>query len=813
MLDGLPMIRSLRKNWKLNAIAVFSLAVAMALTVVALGISNSILLRPPVSRDSGRLLTVYSIDRAHHATLDLSYPEYRYLRDHSRSFTGIAALQNSVNKIEVTYSGREELVMENRVSDNYFEVMGIQPFMGRFFNPGDDQRRMPSVVLTWACWMRWGADPSIIGKQMNVERQLVTIIGVAPRQFTAPIFGFAADVIVNLGGTAEAAHEMEDPRNRVHLLAARLAPGGRRSQAAAELRGLWDQFVSANPEAGSGARLPAATKDRVLAETPVSLLPPDEFQIGQLVSAVVVAGALLILLIACANTANLLLALATLRRQEALIKTALGAPRSRLIGEFLKETAVLCAAGALVGYALASVVLRALSRFEIAVPAFGTFSIAVDLHPGVTVMACTVLVIALATLASGLAPALYASKPDLAAALSGEIAIGGTRKGILRNAAVGVQVAVCTLVLAGTGLCWRSLQNLRLVDPGFSARKLAIVFVHNSTASPEVMTSQYAQLRAGASRIPSVESVCLSGDLPLGGDSGDLDEIAFTDRPSVRERLTIDSATVDDNYFATFGIRLLEGRVFRESDREGTPEVAVINHFMAEKYWPHQDPIGRTIRLVESKKIATVIGVVADGRYVDLDEPQLPFIYHAMGQHFQRQAMLIARTATDPRGIFEPLVRTARDAGLKTPMPPTTMDNWINLTLFIPLITLACVSGLSVLAGVLAVVGLFGAISYSVSERRRELGIRIALGARPAHLIALIFRETSMTTGTGVAAGLLLAAGATALFRSQFYKVAALEWRVLIPVGLAAVGASLAIAWAATRRWIRMNPMDAVRHT
>jgi macrolide transport system ATP-binding/permease protein len=798
------MLRSLIKNWQLNSIAVLSLAVAMAVGVVAMSVSNAILLRPPYAYDPDRLVTIYAADRAHGGNPgNFSYPEYQYFREHVRSFSSVTALPYSYSKQIIHFGGRDELVMLNGVSANYFEVMGIRPLLGRFFERSREQA--PEAILTYACWQRWGADRGILGKTITVDRRPWTIIGVAPQGFIAPVFGIGADLIEPIETHLEGDTSLEDLKTFRYLMIGRLNAGATRGQARAELQSLWGQLAAEHPE-------PA--KNRAPGITGLSVLSPDSMDSARAISAVLIACSLLILLIACANTANLLLALATLRRQEALIKTALGAPRGRLIGEFLRETAVLCAAGGVFGYLLALAALHWLSRFDMTVPPFGTFPIHADLHPGTLVAACTAVLIVGASLISGLAPALYASKPNLASALTGEIAIGGTRRGWIRNTVVAVQMAVSTLALAGTGLCLQSLHNLRAVDPGFSARKIAAawIFLYENQVKPEQGAHLFAELRRGAAAIPGVEAVALASDLPLGGDPPDQMEIRLTDRPDTGQKTTIGHSVVDENYFATMGIRILDGRVFRPSTTGKGPEEVVINQLAAERFWPHQNPVGRNIQIVEGKRTATVVGVAANGRYGDLDEQQQTYLYRPLDRNYQNSVTLITRTSGDPRLWFDPLSRAVRQAGIQMPLPPMSMDDWMNLTLFLPRMSLFAVSGLSVLAVLLATVGLYGAISYSVRERRRELGIRIALGASPSQVMQLVFRRTIAIAGTGVLLGMGLGSAAGAIFRSQFYRIHTVEWKVLAPVAIAMTVASLAISYAAARRWTRMNPMDTVRH-
>jgi predicted permease len=799
------MIRLLLKNWRLHSIAALSLAVAMALSVVALSVSNSLLLRAPFARDPGQLVTVYTTSRDNDQ-IGISYPDYLFIRDRNRSFAGVAAVNDGISKGDIHIDGRDELTIQNTVSANYFEVMGIRPAAGRLFAPDDDRRQVSAAVLSFACWQRWGADPRVVGKTVVVGRRPATIVGVAPKEFLTPMFGVGADLINNLGAsTGVQSEELDNRSARRFLLAGRLKPGVTRAQARAELTALWGQLAAAYPE---------AERHRTVELRDTTVLPPDALSTARLLSAVLIAAALLILLIACANAANLLLALATMRRQGALIKTALGASRGRLVREFLQETVVLCAVSGTAGYLLALAPLHWLSRFDLTVPAYGSFPIAFDLHPGALVVVLTLGLIGLATVSSGLAPALYASKPNLASALSGEIAIGGTRRGVIRNAVVAVQVAVCTLVLVGTGLCLRSLHNLRAVDPGFAARNIAAVLIYPETLATthEQGFQAYDEVRRRVERIPGVESVSLADSLPLEGGNGNHDEIHFTDRPPGPQKTIVDFAVADENYFSTMRIRLLAGRAFRASDREDSPDVVVINHHMAEMLWPHQEAIGRTFRIGKGKAPVTVVGVVADGKYSDLDEATRPYLYHPFRQDYRTGLFVIARTAGDPRLWLDPLFRAVRGAAMKAPMPPTTVDNWLHLALFLPMLTLACVSALAVLAVLLATVGLYGAISYSVSERRRELGIRIALGARPGQILQQVFRQTLWVSGAGVAAGLALGVAAGMVFRSQFFGVETMEWTVLAPVGMIMIALSLLIGFGAARRWTRMNPMDAVRH-
>jgi ABC-type antimicrobial peptide transport system permease subunit len=305
-----------------------------------------------------------------------------------------------------------------------------------------------------------------------------------------------------------------------------------------------------------------------------------------------------------------------------------------------------------------------------------------------------------------------------------------------------------------------------------------------------------------------VESLTLASSLPLALGYNEV----LTQLPESDKKIPVGQVAVDGDYFTTFGIRLLSGRVFNSGDRENTPEVVVINRTLADLLWPGLEPLGKTVLAGEPPHKVTVIGVAANGKYGSFDEPARAVMYVALSQHYQSSVVVVARTKGDPRLWIDPLNKAVQGLGIVLPFRPVTFDSWTNFTLLEERITAASVAGLSALGMLLAVVGLFGAISYSVSERKKELGIRVALGARPGQLLEMVLRQTLLVTGTGTAIGILLGVGVTVLLRSQFYGVSAVEWTVLVPVTLAMLAVSALVAWLCARSWITIDPMEAVRH-
>jgi predicted permease len=795
MLSPLRPARSLRRYWKLSAIAVFSLSIAMALGVIALSISYTALLLPPPAPAADRLVMIYA--RSTGEEVDhISYPDYQYFRDHNHVFTGIAAAPNSVGINEnFDDQGRAIKVVVRPVSENYFAVLGIRPYLGRFLSPGDDTSEATSAVMTWSCWKRLGGDRQIVGKQLFGR----TIVGVAPPEFKGAIFGVNGDLLTNFQENGGHGWLTERDARRL-VLTARLRPGVTRAQAQAEMTALSGQLASAYPKEDKG---------RFAVVTRATLLPPDAIPDAQWMTGLLIAMTLLVLLIACANVANLLLASAVGRRQEAAIKLAIGAPRGRLIREFLGESLLLCVISGAIGYAMAAAVAARFADFTMAFPMWGVFSFGIDLHLDGPVVAFSLVLVAIASLATGLAPALYASSPALAQVLGGEIVIGGTRKNVRRNALVIVQVAVCTLVLVGMGLCQRDVYNLRHADLGFSARNLMAVNVYMRAEGYDEPRGKefFNTLRRTVSALPGVQSVTLATDLPLSGS-----EKTPMQTPGGPKPVPVGHALVDGAYFGTIGLPIVAGRSFDSSDRENGLPVAVINRKMAEMFWPGQNAVGKTVLAGNPARQITVVGVAANSKYDDIDEAPQPFLYYDLNQNYNLMINVIARTRGDPKLWLPPFRKALHDLGLKIMIDPITLDDWVNFNLFGERMTALGVAIFGILGLLLAMIGLLGAVSYSVGERKRELGIRVALGARPGQLLAMVLRQTATIAGGGIMVGLLLGVGATVALRSQLYRVGTIEWTVLVPVAAAMMALSLAMAYVSARPWLKVDPMEAVRH-
>ncbi|MGC2766435.1 MAG: FtsX-like permease family protein, partial [Candidatus Acidiferrum sp.] len=471
--------------------------------------------------------------------------------------------------------------------------------------------------------------------------------------------------------------------------------------------------------------------------------------------------------------------------------------------------------GGVVGFVFASYGLRRLIDFKPFFPGIGVIPITLDFRPDLTVVSVMVAVIFLVGLSTGLLPGVHASTPNLAAALNGEVAIGGTRKGRMRSSLVVLQVTACTVVLIGVGLCLKSLHNLQQVKVGYSARNVALYAIDDLQAngySEQQGRALFERLREDVSQVPGIESISLGNTIPFSGGIN-TDQVHITGVPDDNERgVTIGSGVVDDHYFSTLGIPILAGRTFTASDTAKSPEVIVVNQTMAAKYWPNQNPAGKTVHIEPGNRQATVVGVVGDIKYSDIDEGPQPFMYYCLTQNYQSGMYLVVRAKGDPSQWMGTILENVRKSAPELGLMSFTIEQWHQFALYVPHLAVICTSAFGLLAFVLAAVGLYGAVFYSVSERTREMGIRVALGASPRDLWKLILHQTSAVTIIGIFLGIAGGIGASLLARSLLYQIQPIEWFVFLGAAFTMLAMTVVIAYSAARPWMRVDPMQSVRH-
>ena len=802
-------LRILRKHAKLAYIAVFSLAIGLAAASVGLSTFHALLLRPPAVVDPNRLLTVYTVT-SNEPFNQVSYPDYRYYRDNNSVFSGLCAIPFNIGLQTIIFEHREKRGLINAVSDNYFSVLGVQPLLGRWFAAGDDDKVTTSAVLSYGYWQWLGADPNIIGKTLKLNGVPFTIVGVAPRRFVGTILSDVPDLWHPLSATTAISHQtydwLADRTSHSLSLIGRMKPGVTRQQALTEMQGLSRQLAVAYP---------GTNKDRVAALTETSMLPPDAMSSAKLMGGLLLAVVALVLFAGCANVANLLLALAGARRQEILIRAALGATRMSLVRQLIVDSLVISIIGGVVGFMFASYGLRRLIDFKPFVPGLGVVPITLDFRPDFAVVSVILALVFLVGVSTGFLPGLHASTPNLAAALNGEIAIGGTRKGRMRSFLVVLQISACTVVLIGVGLCLKSLHNLQQVKPGYSARNIALYAIDDLQAngySEQQGRALFGRIRESVGQVPGIESISLADTMPLSGGTS-TDQVHITGvRDENEHGVTIDVGVVDSSYFSTLGIPILAGRTFAASDTAKSPEVIVISQTMAAKYWPNQNPVGKTVHVENGNRQATVVGVVGDIQYADIDEPPQPFIYYSLTQNYRSGMYLLVRTQGNPSRWMGTILDRVRKSAPELGVMSFTIEQWHEFALYVPHLAVICISAFGLLAFLLVAVGLYGAVFYSVSERTREMGIRVALGASPRDLWKLVLRQTSAMTILGIFLGIAGGIGASVLARSLLYQIQPIEWSVFLGAAFAMFAMSIFIAYSGARPWMRVDPMQSVRH-
>jgi predicted permease len=811
MTSGRIVARRFLAHWRLMLTAVLSLGAAMTATVVGLGVFNAVMLRPPgvaVPRD---VLSVYV--RTPDEPFDsVSFEDYRYLRDHNRVFSGLAAFPFTIGGFTLADGDRREPVNGTMVSSNYFDVLGVQPLAGRLAFASEDTRASDTIVVSQSLWQRLGADPGIVGRTVRLNHHAVTIIGIVPRTFGGMTLAWEPDVFVPLrtmqAMNGESPGVMTDRTARWLHPVGRLKPGVSVEQAQADVELLSRRLAADHP---------ASDKDRVAFLTPTTIIPPSYRPTLRSVFGVVIAIVALTLIAACSNVTNLLLALATMRRHEMLVRTALGASRRQLMWPVLGESVLVGLLAGAVGFALATLALRWLSSLRLMIGA-GIPPPSFDLHPDLRLGVAMLAIVLIAGLATGLVPAWRAASDGLLGSLNRESVAGGTHRARVRHLLVVIQMAVATLILIGVGVSLRSLANLQRVDVGFTARNFAIAGIDLRLSGYDEAHGRpfYERVREALALLPGVESISVANEMPIGLSGGARDRVRgeHEARPANDRGVETSYGVVDSNYFSTLGITLLEGRTFDTGDTATSPEVIVINRTMARQRWPNEkgeNPIGQRLHIENGNRFARVIGIVADGKYEDLDEAPLPYMYFALSQHYQPDVSVIARTSGRASAWIAPITQTLTRLDPNLAFGLHTFEDHMQIALLLPMFILATVSGLGALALVLAIVGLYGTVFYSVSQRRNEMGVRVALGAQPRDLFRMVLRQTAHLALAGVTIGVLVSLALQPIVSSLFYGVRPVETLVIATVVTVSVSIAMATAYVAARPWTRMSALEMVR--
>jgi macrolide transport system ATP-binding/permease protein len=815
---GLPMIettlqdlrfglRMLRRTPGFSILAILCLTLGIGANAAVFSWVEGILFRPyPLVTHQEQLLALTGTARGEGRTA-VSWPD---LLDLQRSCTLIDSfIVNKIMGTTLSIGDRAEVTTGSIVSANYFDAIGVHPILGRGFEPGEDTGRNahPVTVISYQLWKgRFKGDPQIIGKTQRLNNVVHTIVGVAPEGFYGTFVGWAMQfwVPASMEETFEAGgYKLEDRGARWIEAYVRLKPGVTRQQAQQEMAAVVNRLEADYPETNRGRGIQLWPLWQTPFNNAGTLLPTLEIMLVVVV---------LVLLIACANVGNLLLVRSFARRHEMTVRMAIGAGRGRLLKQLFTEGLILAAFGAAGGLLVAHWCRHAL---VLLFPARGGVAMHLPGEIDWRILALSAGVCLLATLLLGLVPALQTGKIDLAGALKSDSAgvVGGVGRAWVRSGLVVVQVSLSFVLLVGAGLLLQSLQKIRNTSPGFSTRDVldsAVNLVSAGYDAPRARTFQ-DELLERVKALPGVESAAYARMTPLSYGSFSSTPIAVDGyQPPPEEQPTVEYNEVGPGYFVTIGIPLASGREFTRADDEKAALVAVVNETMAARYWHGRNPIGERVQV--KGRWMQVVGVAKDSKYESVREAPKPFFYVPLRQNFARGAGLHIRTPLSPETMAAALMREvhALDPDLAL-FEVITLQEQLDRSTSPQQVAVTLVGVLGGLALLLAAIGLYGVMSYAVSQSTRELGLRMALGAGASSLLKLVLSRGLALTAGGVALGAAVALGLTRLLGNLLYKVSPRDplafGSALAVMTIAALAACFLPAWRATRT----DPARALR--
>jgi predicted permease len=804
-------LRMLHKNPGFTTVAVLSLCLGIAANTTIFSFVNALLLRPAPVKAPDTLWQIWKFRPKASSELKRhgvwSRMALANLRANAQSCEIIAGCDVEPTLASWSRNGFGESVQSLMVSGNFFDACGIRPAIGRFFLLEEDQTpgTHPVVVVSHAFWRnRMESNPQAVGTTLTLNGVAHTIIGVAPESFTGVVAAVAPDLWVPFMMAPSVLHDdgwLTKTESHSAIGLGRLKPGVSVAQAAAELTVLNRRFEEQMP--GDLVR----ENEAVL--IPSLLVPLPLRGYVQAFSGMLMLAVLLVLLIACANAANLQLARAVTRRREMAVRAALGAARGRLIRQLLTESVLLAMVGGGLGLLLAMWLSRLVCQF---IPA--TLPLRLSVEFDWRVLAFTAAVSTVTGIIFGAVPAFRGTRLDLAARLKDETRGLAARRSRFSNTLIVGQMALCLVLLLAATLCLRSLMNARAFDPGFVVKdRVTASFNLNDFGytTARALTFQ-AQFLARVQALPGVQSAALAGHLPLGTarSNGNV-PVEGQLPPSGETGFFFEQFSVSPGYFATMGTRLLHGREFTESDREGATRVAIINGAAADRYWPGQNPIGR--RLGDPGNALEIVGVVPTGRYHALGEAPRPAFFTCFLQGQPLGGTIVAHVQGAPGPVLSAIRGVAQELDSRLVLTRlSTLEQHLSLALF-PMRTSGLLLGvLGMVALILAMAGLFGVIAYSVSQRTREVGIRMALGAQRREVLQLVLRQGLTLACIGVGVGLVGALVVTRLLRGILFGVTATDPLTYIAVPSALLAVALLACWFPARRAASIEPMTALRH-
>jgi len=799
-------LRMLLKNPGFTLVAVLSLALGTGANTAVFSLINSVLLRPlPIERPEQ--LVALNNTAENRTFPSFSYPNYKDLRDRNEVFSGLIGYR--FTPLSLSHDGINERLWGYEVTGNYFEVLGVKAALGRAISPDDD--RMPGAhpvaVVSYTCWQqRFGGEPEIIGKHVIVNGRSFTIIGVAPRGFYGTEVVSALELWFPMAMQAqlETGNDWLEKRGVENIFVqGRLKPGVTSAQAQTMLNSIAVQLERESPDVNEGKR--------------VTLSPPGLIGLALRGPVLGFAGLLLavvgmVLLLACTNLANLLLARATERRREIAVRLALGASRFRLVRQLLTESLLLACGGGALGLLPALWLVKLAMAFKMPL----NIPLALDLSIDHRVFIFTCLLSLATGVLFGLLPALQATKTDLVSALKDEVSFGGHRRAWWKNSLIVLQIALSLVLLVGGGLTLRALQQANTIRLGFDPQHaFEVAFDLRLQGYESAQGKEFQKRLLERVRIlPGVQSAGMADQVPV-----DLHfprtrvfiEGQPAPRPAQAPAAMINRAS--PGYFQAMGTRLLAGRDFTEQDDEQAARVAIINETFARRFFPGADPLGKRFSLGNPEATKTqIIGVVEDGKYAGLNEDPKPFVARPLWQSEVGPTSVIVRTTGDPQRLMAAVRREAQQLDSHLPLTSSTLVEKMSLPLLPARIAASVLGSFGLLALALAAIGIYGVMSYAVSKRTHEIGVRMALGAQKTDVLKLVLGQGLVLTLTGVATGLVAALAVTRVMKSLLFGVSATDPGTFVIASLVLAAVALLACYLPARRATKVDPMVALRY-
>jgi predicted permease len=806
-------LRMLIKSPGFSVVAFLAIALGIGVNTTIFGVVNTLLLRPLPVGNPGQLVKLYTLDTRSGKQPNSYLNFVDYAKDNA-VFSAVSAYQFVA--LGLTKGGETSNIFGQLVNGNYFSMLEVSPALGRGFLPEEDTKPdgHPVVVLNHRFWQKLGGDPGIIGSSLTLNGHSFTVVGIAPPHFNGTDVGVAPDLWVPMamhGWVRPAGTEWFENRRALMLdIIGRLKPGVSIAQAEAQLKTVARQLEQAYPDANKERSVVLQSMEAAKTQ---GIGGPGNENVVQNVSLLLLVAAGSILLIACANVANLLLARATTRQREMAVRLALGAGRGRIIRQLLTESLVLALLGGIGGIVLAYWLGDVLLSLLPATPV----PLALDPQPDWRVLLFAFSLAIISGAVFGLAPALQTSRWDLTQGLRERASTtgSGTSRWNLRNLLVIGQIAVSLMLLIGSGLFLKAFRQAQSIDPGFRTANLGLLTVDLNLAGYDAARSEQAvgTILEQVRRNPNVRGADFGQSIPLGfGGEARTIFVEGRDSAAERNRRFANISAITSGYFDTMGVGFLKGRKFNKHDEEKTaPPVAIINEAMAKQFWPGEDAVGRRFRFFTGGPME-VVGIARDVKTGTLGETPTSMVYLPLRQIPEAALTLFIHTAAGPAPALKEAHRVVREIDTHIPIVyEKTVTEHLSLALWPSWMGAILLGSLGFLALILASMGVYGVMAYSVSQRTRELGIRMALGAQARQVLQLVLRQGMTLAAIGLLIGLLAAFGSTRLVAALLYGVNPSDPLIFISVTVLLASAAFAACYFPARRALKIDPVIALR--